>query len=98
MDILVLKIVALRCIVRLFMVLHGSVCWMVSCCYNGLLTVIVSRIVQGYYTGTLNGLFTCRITQDRGVRDLSDRILQFLNLGLGHGGGGDGTGKVRIKR
>ena len=77
MDILVLKIVALRCIVRLFMVLHGSVIWMVSCCYNGLLTVIVSRIVQDYYTGTLNGLFTCRITQDCGVRDLSDGILQF---------------------
>ena len=31
-------------------------------------------IIQGYWTGTLDGLFTCRITQDRGVRDLSDRI------------------------
>ena len=31
-------------------------------------------IVQDYYTGTLNGLFTCRIAQDRGVRGLSDRI------------------------
>ena len=35
----------IRCIVRLFMVLHGSVCWMVSWCYNGLLTVIVSRSI-----------------------------------------------------
>ena len=65
---------------RLFMVLHSSVCWMVSWCYNGLLTVIVSwsmLIVQDYYTGTLDGLFTCRITQDCGGQDLSDRVLQF---------------------